>query len=65
MRRAVVVLVALACLAVATAITPPAAADDESSGSCVWTSQQGTSVSAGYSLRDCKGSGGSSWEADP
>lgn len=59
----VVVLVALACLTIATA--PSASADEGGdAGSCVWTSQHGTSVSAGYNVRDCKSSGGT-WAEDP
>lgn len=50
-----IVLIALVCVAIAFA---PAATAEPQSGSCVWTSSNGTQVSVGYDLRECTGRGG-------
>lgn len=50
-----IVIIALLCLAIVAA---PSAVADEPSGSCVWTSQNGTHVSAGYDIKECTGQGG-------
>ena len=57
MRLGIVLLAIVAGLALA--IAPSATADSSSSsGGCVWTSEHGSTVSAGYNVNECRASGG-------